>query len=78
MDTTVLTLPEAAKRLRATVYFVRTIIADGEIPYVKIGKKFCVTSGDLDKWVERNRQYAGDENREILGQENVKRFKSIG
>jgi excisionase family DNA binding protein len=79
MDTTLLTLPEAAARLHrtATVYFVRTLIADGEMPYVRVGKRFFVTSADVDKWIERNRQYATADDGESSGQTRIKHAKSI-
>ena len=60
MDLTLLDLAQAAERLHATVHFVRTIIAAGEIPFVKIGKRFCVTAGDLDRWIERARGRPGE------------------
>lgn len=60
MDLTILDLKQAAARLHSTVNFVRTIIAAGELPFVKIGKRFCVTAGDVDRWVERARGCPGE------------------
>lgn len=59
-DLTILELDEAAARLRATKHFVRLLISNGELPFVKIGKKFCVTVGDLNRWVETNRGRPGE------------------
>lgn len=60
MDTTLLDLKEAAAQLRSSVGFVRLIIANGELPFLKIGKKFFVTRGDLDRWIERARGRPGE------------------
>jgi len=35
-----------------TVHFVRSIISRGEIPYVRIGKKFFLTRESLDRWLK--------------------------
>jgi len=56
VDVTLLDLQQAAALLRGTAHFIRGLIASGDLRYVKIGKKFCVTRGDLDRWVETNRQ----------------------
>ena len=36
----------------ATTNFVRGLIARGEIPHLKISKKFYVSKGSLDRWIE--------------------------
>jgi hypothetical protein len=36
----------------ATKNFVRSLIARGEIPHLKISKKFYVSKGALDRWIE--------------------------
>jgi excisionase family DNA binding protein len=36
----------------AAVYFIRSIITRGEIPFVRIGKKFFLTRESLDRWLE--------------------------
>jgi excisionase family DNA binding protein len=61
MDLTLLNLDEAAAKLRATQHFVRDLIGHGELRFVKIGKRYFVTGGDLDRWIESNRQLAGED-----------------
>jgi excisionase family DNA binding protein len=78
MDLTILDVREAAERLRGSVHFVRTLIATGDLKFVKIGKKFCVTVGDLDRWVESNRRLRDEEVGESLGQGRARRVRSIG
>jgi len=80
MDLTLMDLKEAAEHLHATVHFVRGIIATDELRFVKIGKKFCVTRGDLNLWVERNRLVRSelDELGESLGQQKTKPLRSVG
>ena len=34
-----------------TVNFIRTLIASGEIPHLRIGKKFYVSKKALDIWI---------------------------
>jgi excisionase family DNA binding protein len=79
MDLTILDLREAAEHLHATIHFIRGIIASGELRYVKIGKKFCVTRADLDRWVEANRKLRtdSDEIGESLGRASARRLKSV-
>jgi hypothetical protein len=36
----------------ATTNFVRGLIGRGEIPHLKISKKFYVKKGSLDRWIE--------------------------
>ena len=36
----------------ATINFIRSIIVRGEVPYVRIGKKFFVTRESLDRWLQ--------------------------
>jgi len=51
-------IPSAAAYLRelgascATVSFVRTIIANGQIPYLRVGKKFFVSREAIDHWIQ--------------------------
>lgn len=46
----------AAEYLGVTVSFVRGLIWDGAIPYVKAGKKFVVDARDLDAFMIREKQ----------------------
>ena len=76
-DLTILDLREAAQRLKATVYFVRGLIAADEIRFVKIGKKFCITADDLDRWVMANRTLRSEENGDSLGIGCARRLRSV-
>ena len=38
----------------ATVNFIRNIVARGEVPHIKIGKKFYLSRQALDGWVSRH------------------------
>lgn len=79
-DLTLLDVKQAAARLHATVHFVRTLIADDELKVVAIGKKFCITQGDLDHWVQTNRQLRSQIDEEIgesLGRASARRLKSV-
>jgi len=42
----------------ATVSFVRGLISSGQLPYLKIGKRFCVSRGSLDSWIDRHERRA--------------------
>lgn len=46
----------AAAHLGATVSFIRSLIWGGEIPYVRMGKKFVLDRGDLDAWATRSKE----------------------
>jgi excisionase family DNA binding protein len=36
------------------VYFIRTLISSGEIPHIKMGKRFYVSRTSLDSWIEKH------------------------
>jgi excisionase family DNA binding protein len=81
MDLTLLTLQEAAQALRSSIHFVRGLIADDELKFVKCGKQFCIARHDLDEWIKSNRVLRTDLDAEVgdsLGQEHVRRLKSVG
>lgn len=42
----------------ATIRFVRGLINSGQVPHVKIGKKFFVTRDALDTWISRHERRA--------------------
>lgn len=50
-----LTIDQAAERLNVTPRFIRRLIAERRIGYLKIGKFIRFHSGELDDWVERQR-----------------------
>lgn len=80
IDTTILELSQAAERLHSTVHFVRDLIGRGELKYVKIGNKFCVTVGDLANWIETTRQVRSEaeDGGDSLGQASVSRMRRTG
>ncbi len=49
-----LSIPQAAQRLGATVSAVRSLIWDGELPFVAIGQRHLVPVAAIDQWVTRN------------------------
>jgi excisionase family DNA binding protein len=50
-----LRIAEAAIYLGATVWAVRQLIWNKEIPYVRVGKRQVIDRADLDKWIDRQR-----------------------
>lgn len=51
-----LTLTEAAAFLSTTVWSVRSLIWDGRLPFVRLGRRFLVDVRDLDTLVENLKQ----------------------
>jgi len=50
-----LDIEQAAHRLNVTPRFIRRLIAQRRIDYLKIGKFIRFHPGDLDNWIERQR-----------------------
>ena len=50
-----LTIDQAAERLNVTSRFIRRLIAERRIDYLKIGKFIRFRSDELDDWVEQQR-----------------------
>jgi excisionase family DNA binding protein len=46
----------AAAHAGSTVSFIRGLIWDGAVPYVKAGKKFVIDRADLDAYLARQKQ----------------------
>jgi len=42
----------------ASVNFVRTLIASGQLPYTQIGKAFYVSRSDIEQWISRRAKRA--------------------
>ena len=42
----------------ATEKFVRTLITDGEVPHLKIGRRFYVSKNAIDSWLVRRERRA--------------------
>jgi hypothetical protein len=45
----------AAHALSSTVWAVRRLLWDKQIPYIKIGKKFLIDPADLRAFIQRNK-----------------------
>lgn len=54
-----LRIAEAAHYIGGTVWAVRQLIWNKQIPYVRVGKRIVVDRGDLDKWIDRQRAQSG-------------------
>ena len=48
-------LADAATYLGRSVYSLRTLIWNGDLPVIKSGKKMWVDIRDMDAWIERHR-----------------------
>ncbi len=49
-------IPEAGYYLGRTVWAVREMIYAGKLPYIKDGRRMLLDKGDMDIWIENNRQ----------------------
>ncbi len=45
----------AARALSSTVWAVRSLIWDGKIPFIKIGRKFLIDPADIRAFVAREK-----------------------
>lgn len=52
---TLLTVDQAAERLATQPRFIRRLIAERRIPYVKLGHHVRIDTADLDSFVEAGR-----------------------
>jgi excisionase family DNA binding protein len=50
-----LDIPGAARYLGVRVYTIRDKIWSGQLPYLRLGKKFMLDRADLDAFVERRK-----------------------
>lgn len=57
-ETLLLDIPAAAAFLGLTAWQIRGIIASGELPVVKVGRKFYVRRSTLLRWAERAEERA--------------------
>jgi len=48
----------AARALSTTVWAVRSLLWDGKIPFIKIGRKYLIDPADLRKFIERSKEAA--------------------
>jgi excisionase family DNA binding protein len=57
VEPSLLTIPQAAMYLgAASEWAVRRLIYAGQLPYIKVGKRFNLRKADLDAWIEKNLQ----------------------
>jgi excisionase family DNA binding protein len=54
-----LTVKAAAEHLNCSVHWIRSLLWAGEVPFVRIGKRFIVDRADLDGWATRSKRTAG-------------------
>jgi excisionase family DNA binding protein len=45
-------IPDAAKYMGCTVWFMRTLIWSRQVPFVKFGKRFLFDLSDLDAFID--------------------------
>jgi excisionase family DNA binding protein len=50
-----LTINELATEIGGTKWFWRTMIWDGQLPYVQVGRKMFVDKNDIEKFIAKNK-----------------------
>jgi excisionase family DNA binding protein len=55
-----LTVEQAAERLGTSVRFVRRLVFERRIAYVKLGRHVRIAAGDLDAFITAGRVEAGE------------------
>jgi hypothetical protein len=48
-------IKELASEIGGTIWFWRTMIWDGQIPYMQVGKKMFVDTKDIEVFIEKNK-----------------------
>ena len=54
-----MTVDQAAERLGTSVRFVRRLVAERRIAYVKLGRHVRITAGDLEAFIAAGRVEGG-------------------
>ena len=54
MEQTLLTVPEAANRLRISRNLAYELVARGELPHLRLGRVIRVPTVILEAWIERS------------------------
>ena len=49
-----ISIPQAAIRLGTTVPAIRNLLWDGQMKYIRLGKRFLIPISELDGWISRN------------------------
>ena len=57
-----LTIKEAAERVHLSVHFIRTLVWEDKIPYVKAGNKYLVNLGKLVDYLNGDFEYSAPAN----------------
>ncbi len=55
LEPRLLRIPEAAHYLSATPWFIRSKLWAGEIPFLRLGKRFLIDRADLDSFIDRQK-----------------------
>jgi len=48
-------VPEAAMYLGRSIWSVRALIWNGELPHIRVGRRIHLDIIDLDQWVDKNK-----------------------
>lgn len=62
-----LTVDQAAERLATKPRFIRRLIAERRIPYVKLGAHVRLDTADLDRFVDAGRVHPQPSSRAAIG-----------
>jgi hypothetical protein len=54
-----LSLKDMVRVYGMTIWFWRTAIWRGDLPYLQLGRKLAVDARDVDEWIERNKVIEG-------------------
>jgi hypothetical protein len=57
--TVLLSLRDLVDNYGLTVWFWRTAIWRGDLPYLQLGRKLAVDRRDVEAWIERNKVVEG-------------------
>lgn len=51
-------IPEAARYAGTAIWFIRSLLWAGKVPYLRCGKRFIIDKNDLDRFLESEKQGA--------------------
>jgi excisionase family DNA binding protein len=54
-ETPLVDISDAAERLGVSVRYVRRLVAERRIPYVKLGHYLRFDPAEIDEWIDRSR-----------------------
>ena len=61
-----LRINESADYLSATTWFVETMIREGQIPYLILGKRRVIDIIELDKWIEKQKKLIAERSVDVV------------